>query len=265
MKNVNKFPQIKNHLKKFGVGLALTALGLQPLVLSVKAQSVKGNGTKTAVIQQYEPAAVQPTKIAPDLNETIESKLYTFERDAMQKVIIQLRSATQLNESFDDSLDAAGKQQLFAEEFRANKAHSAEMRTKLINVQGRLNKSFNNLGLVAAELPLSKIRELMQDESVAYISPDREVSSFGHVADTTGWYNPGISDANDADPTTWLGGGYGSIAVIDSGIDTGHKLLNWTQELANGSKVEYSKDFTGQNITGDPYGTRFARRFFDRR
>jgi serine protease AprX len=124
----------------------------------------------------------------------------------------------------------------------------------LTAVNGRIKKSFYNLGLVSAELPLSQIRELIKSENVEYISPDRDVQSFQHLGTTTGWYLPGISDGGDTDPNTWLDGGVGHIAVIDSGIDSQHYLLNWRYTGTPQSKVKYNKDFTGQGITGDPYG-----------
>ena len=120
----------------------------------------------------------------------------------------------------------------------------------LTAVNGNISKAFNNLGLVSAELPLSKVRELAQSGNVEYISPERAVQSFQHIADATGYYIPGISDNGDTDANTWLSGGVGHIAVIDSGIDPSHKLLNW----GSTTKVKYNQDFTGENITGDPYG-----------
>ena len=56
----------------------------------------------------------------------------------------------------------------------------------LAGLNGSAKKSFNRLGMMSAVLPLSKVRELAQNENVAYISPDRAVASSGHIATTTG-------------------------------------------------------------------------------
>ncbi len=96
------------------------------------------------------------------------------------------------------------------------------MKTDLTAVGGRFNKSFANLGLVTAELPLSKVRELIQSDEVAYVSPDRETEAAGHLVSTTGYWNTGIHDNGDTNSTTWLDGGNQAVAVIDSGVDSTH-------------------------------------------
>ena len=247
---MNKFTQ-----KKYSAAFLFFALCLQMSAFGIQGQTFKSNTKKPDVtLDEVKDAVPSKNKIAPDLEEKTNDLSFGFRADEMQRVIIQLKSETPLNEMFGNNLSQADQTRMLKDEVRSNLQKSGILLSDLVRINGRVKKTFNNLGLMSAELPLSKVRELSQNENVAYISPDRPISSFGHIGETTGWYNPGISDANDADPTTWLGGGYGSIAVIDSGIDAGHKLLNWTQELTNGAKVRYSKDFTGQNITGDPYG-----------
>ena len=146
------------------------------------------------------------------------------------------------------------QQKVLAREVQSNKEKRNLLATDLTANGGRIKKSFNTLGLVSAELPLSQIKELIKSETVEYISPDRDIESFGHLGDATGYFLPGISDNGDTDPNTWLAGGVGHIAVIDSGIDPAHSLLNWRNTTTSYSKIKYSKDFTGQNITGDPFG-----------
>ncbi len=240
---------------KYFAAFLFFALCLQMFAFGIQGQTLKSNTKKQDVaIDEVTDAVPSKNKVAPDLEEKTNDLSFGLRADEMQRVIIQLKSETPLNQMFGNSLSKNEQNQIFKNEVRGNRQKSDILFSDLEKINGRVKKTFNNLGLMSAELPLSKVRELSQNENIAYISPDREISSFGHIGETTGWYNPGIADANDADPTTWLGGGLGSIAVIDSGIDTGHKLLNWTQEINNGAKVEYSKDFTGQNITGDPYG-----------
>ena len=189
-------------------------------------------------------------RIAPDLREQSDQLQYGFRSDENLKVIIQLKAETNLNELFGNDLPENDKKQLFAEEVSKNKINSDILQDNLKSAGGRLKKSFNNLGLVAAELPLSKIKELSEKDEVAYISPDRETTSFGHLVDTTGYWNAGIYDKGDTNPSTWLDGGNQTIAVIDSGIDSTHTLMQWE---GVGSKV-WKYDFTGQGITSDIYG-----------
>ncbi len=87
-------------------------------------------------------------------------------------------------------------------------------------------------------------------ENVEYVSPDREVTGFGHVGYTAGIYNTGISDRGDSDANTWLVGSGIGVAVIDSGVYGGHDLFKKWDET---SKVT-SYDFTGTGNLTDQYG-----------
>lgn len=146
-------------------------------------------------------------KISPDLDEKSNEQFYGLRGDETQKVIIRLKSETNLSEINADSLNPSEQKRVFAAEFAGNKSKTGILMSELQTVGGRIKKSFNNLGLVSAELPLSQIRELVKSENVAYVSADSEIQSFGHVSNTTGWTNPGIADAGDSNSTTWLGGG----------------------------------------------------------
>ena len=243
-------------LKQYITSVLLLVLAMQMLSFGVAAQ-LRNSDSKTSAIskvKQEEAEDFSPKrKIAPDLEEKTEEAFHGIRADEIQKVIIQLKSETQLNESLGD-LNATDRDSMFAREVQANNDKKGLIVSDLVNVGGRLKKAFNNLGLVSAELPLSQIRELIKSENVAYVSPDSEIQSFGHIGSTTGYFIPGISDKGDSDSNTWLAGGVGHIAVIDSGMDNQHSLLNWQVGGSPLSKIKYSKDFTGQNITGDPYG-----------
>ena len=125
------------------------------------------------------------------------------------------------------------------------------MQEKLALLGGRISRKLDQTGLIVIEAPRNAIRQIAAESSIAYISPDRVVSSFGHVNYTIGFLNPGINDAGDTNPSTWLVGTGSRVAVIDSGIQPDHKL---TTNGPTYSKVYYQKDFTGQAINGDPYG-----------
>ena len=80
------------------------------------------------------------------------------------------------------------------------------------------------------------------------MSLDNEVRSFGHVTTTTG-AQQSRSQKNTLGIGYSLDGSNVNIAVLDSGIDVTHK--SFSGQLG---KVVFSKDFTGENRTDDPYG-----------
>ena len=113
---------------------------------------------------------------------------------------------------------------------------------------GALTKSFINFPLRAVSLPSGAVEALAARSDVDYVALDREVKLLGHVSLTSGAdaarvmgnYNP-IYD----------GTGVG-IAVLDSGLDPNHTVF--TSESGSASRVAYSRDFTGENRTDEPYG-----------
>jgi subtilisin family serine protease len=151
--------------------------------------------------------------------------------------------------------------------------NSANRATDRVNVilqvddvkSGRLNDLFKRygvevnaqmprLGALVVEVPVKALEELAARSEIHHLSADREVRSFGHVSATTG------ADLVRQQTTTSLLGGTtnytldGSgvgIAVLDSGIDTGHKSFLATNSSL---RVVFSKDFTGENRIDDPYG-----------
>jgi serine protease AprX len=248
---MNKAPFEKktNDLKKSGAGFLIAAFCFQMFAFTANAQTFRKESSE---MESAETQIVSINKIAPDLEEKTNDLFLGLRAEENQKVIIQLKSDTLINELTGNNLTETDRNQMLAQEVGNTKKRTGNLLTELSAMRGRLKKSFNNLGLISAELPLSKIRELAQNENVAYISPDSDIQSFGHIAATTGWENPTIYDFGDADPETWLNGGMGSIAVIDSGIDANHSLMQYSGVY--GTKVAFNKDFTGQNITGDPFG-----------
>ena len=79
------------------------------------------------------------------------------------------------------------------------------------------------------------------------MSLDNEVRSFGHITTTTGAAQV-RTQKNSLGGSDTLDGSNVSIAVLDSGIDSNHK------SFSGKSKITFSKDFTGENRTDDPYG-----------
>ncbi|MFN0121378.1 MAG: S8 family serine peptidase [Blastocatellia bacterium] len=129
----------------------------------------------------------------------------------------------------------------------ADTASGAGLKAKVAALGGTLRQTHGDLGLVTIEAPRTAMRRLAADGSVAYISPDRPVSSTGHATATTG------ADQVRAlvSGTTLDGRGVG-VAVIDSA----YVLDNTIFKNASGVMVSQSgQDFNGYSwLTDDGYG-----------
>src|SRR5919112_874212 len=113
---------------------------------------------------------------------------------------------------------------------------------------GSVTKSYSNFPVRSVSLPAAAVNALASRSDVDYLALDREVKQLGHVSLTTGADAARVM-ANYS--PTYDGAGVG-IAVLDSGIDPNHTSM--TQESGSASRISYSKDFTGEGTTGDPYG-----------
>jgi subtilisin family serine protease len=107
---------------------------------------------------------------------------------------------------------------------------------------------FDSLGARVVELPARLVERLSEQKGVRFLSPDRETTGFGHVTRTTG--TDDVRETAGTNVNGLDGTGIG-IAVLDSGIDTGHTSF---RDRGNGRRVVYSKDFTGEGRTDDPHG-----------
>ncbi|HEX7316183.1 MAG TPA: S8 family serine peptidase [Pyrinomonadaceae bacterium] len=119
---------------------------------------------------------------------------------------------------------------------------------------GRLNALLNRAGVhvrakhdsfdtLALDLPLAVVEELSSFDEVRFVSSDEKVVSTGHVVTTTGTdvaRTLGIASGSTTLP--YDGAGIG-IAIVDSGMDTGHKTFGAKADLS-GSRVKFKKDFT---------------------
>jgi serine protease AprX len=108
--------------------------------------------------------------------------------------------------------------------------------------------SFDTLGARVVELPARLVERLSEQKGVRFLSLDRETAGFGHVTRTTGADD--VRETAGTNVTGLDGTGIG-IAVLDSGIDTGHTAF---LDRNNGLRIVYSKDFTGEGRTDDPFG-----------
>ncbi len=113
---------------------------------------------------------------------------------------------------------------------------------------GTVTKTFASFPLRAVSLPAAAVEAFAARSDVGYVALDREVKLLGHVSLTTGADAARVSANYNP---TYDGTGVG-IAVLDSGLDANHTAF--TQESGSASRVAFSKDFTGENRTDDPYG-----------
>jgi len=109
----------------------------------------------------------------------------------------------------------------------------------------RLTKDFSNFNSSAVDLPTNIIDELASYSEVQSITEDEEVMAMGHISSTTGADDVRAQSSSTGVSTTLDGSGVG-IAILDSGIQSGHKSLS--------PRVVYSQDFTGENRVDDPFG-----------
>src|SRR5882762_8596523 len=118
----------------------------------------------------------------------------------------------------------------------------------LQTVNGVLVATLSSLNLSIIDVTANSVDVLAADSSVAYVSLDAQVRSFGHVTTTTGAQQV-RAQKNALGLSYTLDGSGVNIAILDSGIDTTHKSFT-----SQAGKVIFSKDFTGENRTDDPYG-----------
>lgn len=238
-----------NNLKPTFAALVVLALCWQMLAFDIAAQKMpnrEASAEMPASAKQNQPQeAFRQSKIAPDLEEKTGDLAYGRVADKTQKVIIQLKSETGLDEMLSDDVSEAARAEMAAVEVRSNKERAVRLNSELYIKGGRINKSFNRVGLVAAELPLSKVRELAVNEDVAYISPDRETAATGHIETTTG-----TSQIRPLLSTTVNGAGIG-IAILDSGIEGMHADF---KPLIISRVVHHRSFITGNTATADKFG-----------
>jgi subtilisin family serine protease len=237
---------------RFALGLTL-ALLLQTLPLGVLGQ--KTNGDNSLSEKQTIQVSESKPKLAPDLAEETEALSIGAQEDKTQRVIVQLSDskAEQLRaESFGmpsqtDTKRPVDKTGILMSDFAAHDG----MQTKMKDYQGAVKKTFDTMGLMVVDLPLSKVREMANDSDVVYISPDRPVESFGegHIEIASmASYNDARTEIDD--DLTLTGKNIG-IAVLDSGIDTTHNSMKASLSHPG---VIYSKTYTSNAATSDKYG-----------
>ena len=155
------------------------------------------------------------SKISPDLQKLILSG----NGDARVKVIVQSKASSSSGR-LGGLLDAVG---------------------------GVLVGLLSNLNIRIVEVTANAVPVLLADPDVTYVSLDATVRPSGHVATTTGAQQVRAQKSLLGLNSTLDGSGI-TIAVLDSGIDSKHK------SFATSGKIKFSKDFTAENRTDDPWG-----------
>src|ERR1044072_4871478 len=131
---------------------------------------------------------------------------------------------------------------------QSNPSSSGSLLGGLLNtVGGLLVTVLSNLNIRIADVEANDVQVLATDPDVAYISLDNTVRSSGHITTTAGAQQVRAQKSLLGLNSTLDGSGV-TIAVLDSGIDSKHK------SFATTGKIKFSKDFTGENRTDDPWG-----------
>src|SRR5690349_5256410 len=125
---------------------------------------------------------------------------------------------------------------------------STNLLGSLLNtVGGLLVTVLSSLNIRILDVEANSVQLLATDPSVTYISLDQPVRSSGHITTTTGTQQVRAQKSLLGLNNTLDGSGV-TIAILDSGIDKNHK------SFATTGKIKFSKDFTGENRTDDPWG-----------
>lgn len=148
----------------------------------------------------------------------------------------------------------------------ASLATNSDATNRIARWGGQVKQINLATGTIVVEIPRKKVVALLNDAAIDYVSPDRTVNSTGHIDTTTGTTSArslaGLLSEYD-------GSGVG-IAVIDSGIERSHELMNKSLlnvykpllgsdytvlKLGTSSVVLYEKSFVPfDSSVGDPYG-----------
>ena len=155
------------------------------------------------------------TKISPDLRQLILSG----NGDARVKVIVQSKSGSNPN-LLGGLLDTVG---------------------------GLLVGVLSNLNIRIVDVEANNVEVLAADPDVAYISLDARCAAQA-TSQTPRARSKSARRNRCSVLTPTLDGSGVTIAVLDSGIDSKHK------SFATTGKIKFSKDFTGENRTDDPWG-----------
>ena len=234
---------------------ALVLLQVVPMgVLAQKSDLSQKAISEEAAEMRQEPADEQKgsqgngaswqRKLAADLEKSVDDVSVGHKGDKMSRVIIQLKDKAPAGRSIKGIMVTDLKRSMLADP-----SVRADLQSKFSRLNGNLKDTYNTMGMISAEMPLSRVRDLEYDEDIAYVSPDRPTASYGHVEMTTG-AGPTDGRTEVAGFSSLNGTGVG-IAVLDSGIDNAHNLI---KASTGRPSVVYSKTYTSVPVNKDYYG-----------
>ncbi|HWL74054.1 MAG TPA: S8 family serine peptidase, partial [Burkholderiaceae bacterium] len=198
-------------------------------------------------------------------DDQVASLFETISLDAVESAenttAIKDKRKSPINQEFEgekiapdmrDLMASAGPHGQVAAIVQVSDVNSRQVRALLTRYGVTVGDRMPKLGAMKVDLPAEAIDALMKSNSMNYISPDVKVESLGHVTATTGTDQvrnaPGLL-AGLLGASAIDGKGVG-IAVLDSGLDSGHQAFT-----TGTNRIKFSKDFTGErNTTTDPYG-----------
>ena len=111
------------------------------------------------------------SKLAADLEQSVDVVTSGRGRDKMSQVIIQLKDKASAGQNIKGIMVTDMKRTMLGDP-----SVRADLQTKFERLNGNLKNTFNTMGLISAEVPLSRIRDLEYDEDIAYVSPDRPIA-----------------------------------------------------------------------------------------
>jgi serine protease AprX len=134
---------------------------------------------------------------------------------------------------------------------QAKDADNAAFRAMLASGDARIGSRIGTSDTLVANMSLSGIQSLSQSGMINYVSPDRLTQRTGHIENTTGVTQVRNQAANGLRPAYTLDGDGVGIAVLDSGLYTGH---NGFKTAYGTSRVVANVNFTDTASANDVFG-----------
>jgi serine protease AprX len=134
---------------------------------------------------------------------------------------------------------------------QAKDANDQVLRDLMASGQARISSHIGNTDMLLVNLPLSALDSLSQSGLINYISPDRPITSSGHIETTTGATQMRSQPKAYGRGAYTLDGNGVGIAFLDSGIYAAHRAFN----DGTAGRLVFSKSFLATDTsTDDAYG-----------
>ena len=172
-----------------------------------------GSKAQNQPLSKNEKSSSWKKKIAPDLEEPGD-----LQKNDLRRIVVNFNAATS----------------------------DAVLNSRVLGLGGKIHRIHRNMSVATIDVPRSRVNELAASGEIEYISPDRPLMAFGHIETTTG----AQQIRSLLSGTTLDGRGIG-IAILDSGIDSNHKLIRASAD--HPGVVKYSS-FVSNAATTDKYG-----------